>query len=677
MADNIRSLPSVMDGFKPSQRKILYGCFLRNLKDEIKVAQLAGYISEKTGYHHGEQSLMMSIISLAQDFVGSNNLNILRPNGAFGSRAAGGKDASAPRYIFTEFMPITKKVFNPEDNPLLTYMQDDEQTVEPEWYLPVIPMILVNGAEGIGSGWSSSIPPFNPVDIVNNIRALMNGEEMSDMIPWFKGWEGTVTRIAKDKFRVEGNIEEVDDNTIEITELPARMWTIQMKEFLLSGLGGNEKMKPWIKDMEEQHTTGIRFVITLSDEEMEKTRRMGLKTRFKLISSISTSNMVAFDPQGRIKKYTGAAEIIEEYYHIRLDFYQRRKDYLAQHFSNQLEKLSYQARFIKMVIEGDLVVSNKKRTVIIGELQKLGFPGFDKDNKPVRVENIKVEMDSEEEEELEKLAETTTTVVANKTSNPASNYDYLLGLQIWSLTRERYEKLLQQRDAKEAELNVLLAKSAKDLWNIDLDEFLVAWDEFLKEDEENRLTLVPNENGKKKQRKRRAPKAAGKTETKKAKTTKTTTAKKEKTPTVTVKKEKSPSVLSSRANSKTKSSTSKNSKITDFVKSATPEVKTEKEEPKGFKSVFGSKSANIFGAAKKSSSKFNSVFSAFSNDDLISLSDSDDDEKEKPSSSIFKKPSATTNKTKPKSSSFVLSDDEIEISDDETSTKKKTTSCPF
>ncbi|GME79372.1 unnamed protein product [Ambrosiozyma monospora] len=495
MADNIRSIPSVMDGFKPSQRKILYDCFLRNLKDEIKVAQLAGYISEKTGYHHGEQSLMMSIISLAQDFVGSNNLNILRPNGAFGSRAAGGKDASAPRYIFTEFMPITKKVFNPEDNPLLSYMQDDEQTVEPEWYLPVVPMILVNGAEGIGSGWSSSIPPFNPVDIVNNIRALMNGEEMSDMVPWFKGWEGTVTRVGKDKFRVEGNIEEVDDNTIEITELPARMWTIQMKEFLLLGLGGNDKVKPWIKDMEEQHTTGIRFVITLSDEEMEKTRRIGLKNRFKLISSISTSNMVAFDPQGRIKKYSGAAEIIEEYYHVRLDFYQRRKDYLAQSFSNQLEKLSYQARFIKMVIEGDLVVSNKKRVVIIEELQKLGFPGFDKDNKPVRVENIKVEMDSEEEEELEKLAETTTTVVANHASNPISNYDYLLGLQIWSLTRERYEKLLKQRDAKEAELNALLAKSAKDLWNIDLDEFLSAWEEFLKEDEENRLTLVPNENG--------------------------------------------------------------------------------------------------------------------------------------------------------------------------------------
>ena len=117
---------------------------------------------------------------MAQDFVGSNNLYILMPNGSFGSRAVGGKDSSAPACIFTELNTLTKKIFNPADEPLLNYLADDEATVEPEWYLPILPMILVNGAEGIGTGWSTNIPGFNPVDIVNNIKRLLNGEEMDE-----------------------------------------------------------------------------------------------------------------------------------------------------------------------------------------------------------------------------------------------------------------------------------------------------------------------------------------------------------------------------------------------------------------------------------------------------------------------------------------------------------------
>ncbi|KAH3663840.1 hypothetical protein OGAPHI_005243 [Ogataea philodendri] len=505
MADNIRSIPSVLDGFKPTQRKVLYGVYKRNLTGEIKVAQLVGYIGEHSGYHHGEASLTQTIVSLAQDFVGSNNLNILKPNGGFGSRASGGKDASAARYIFTEITPITRKVFNPLDNPLLTYLQDDEQTVEPQWYVPVLPMLLVNGSEGIGSGWSTQIPPFNPIDIVKNIRCLMNGDEMIDMVPWFKGWEGSIRRIGPDKFRMEGNIEELDDNTLEITELPARMWTITMKEFLLQGIAGSEKQKPWIKDMEEQHGVGIKFIVTLSNEEMEKSRRIGLKERFRLVSVINTSNMVAFDPQGRIKKYDHVNQIIEDYYHVRLEYYQKRKDYMANLFSNQFEKLSFQAKFVKMIIDRELSINNKKRAVLVSELKSLGFPGFDKQNNPIRITELNEE-DDENDEEKEEIVQDATAVVQEK-KTAASAYDYLLGMQLWSLTRERYERLLKQRDEKEAELNDLLRRSAKDLWNEDLEVFLKEWEQFLLEDKENRESMSVGNQASKKRRRR--PKADG------------------------------------------------------------------------------------------------------------------------------------------------------------------------
>jgi DNA topoisomerase-2 len=505
MADNIRSLPSMMDGLKPGQRKILYGCFKRNLVNEIKVAQLGGYVSENTGYHHGEQSLYLTIVGLAQDFVGSNNLYFLMPNGSFGSRATGGKDASAPRYIFTELNPLTRKVFNPKDDPLYHYMEDDESTVEPEYYAPIIPTILVNGADGIGTGWSCNIPCYNPEDLVANLKKLMNGEEPEPMTPWYRGWTGTIERVAPDKFIAYGRIEQLDDRTLAITELPIRMWTQSMKLTLLNAIAPNPResndKEHFIEDMTEEHGVGIKFVVTLNAAQMEQALKEGLLRKFKLTSSISLGNMVAYDAQGRLKKYESVEQILVEFYYVRLEMYQRRKDHLADNLRNQLEKLTAQARFIKLIIDKKLNISNRRRTDLISELEQLKFPKFGKDGVPV------YEMDPEEEteisivlDEFEKAAsgdeqETSAPVEVNKPSLPS--YEYLLGMAIWSLTKERYEKLLKQRDGKEDELNNLLKLSAKDLWNIDLDDFLDAWHKFEDEDREKREAMIPDKKAKK------------------------------------------------------------------------------------------------------------------------------------------------------------------------------------
>lgn len=161
MADNIRSIPSVADGFKPGQRKVIWACFKRKLKKEIKVAQLAGYISEVSAYHHGEVSLTMTIVNLAQDYVGSNNMNLLLPKGQYGTRDMGGKDHASARYIYTELAPLTKTVFSPDDGPLLTYLKEDNDWIEPEYYMPIVPMVLVNGAEGIGTGEHRCLDKFS------------------------------------------------------------------------------------------------------------------------------------------------------------------------------------------------------------------------------------------------------------------------------------------------------------------------------------------------------------------------------------------------------------------------------------------------------------------------------------------------------------------------------------
>ena len=326
MADNIRSIPSVADGLKPGQRKVLFGCFKRNLTKEIKVAQLAGYVSEKTAYHHGEQSLTATIVGLAQNFVGSNNVNLLQPNGQFGTRIGGGKDAASARYIFTEISRMTRAVFHPHDDALLHYQIEDGQGIEPDYYLPTVPMVLINGADGIGTGWSTQIPNYNPVDIVNNIRRMMRGEEPERMSPWFRGFKGTIERIEQDKYKVGGIIEKIDDNTLEITELPVRKWTQDFKEMLEEMTTGTDKIPSTIKDYQEHHTEStVHFRLHLSDKEMRAAEEEGFEKRFKLTTTLSTGNMVCFDLNGKIKKYSSPEEILADFFHKRLEYYALRK----------------------------------------------------------------------------------------------------------------------------------------------------------------------------------------------------------------------------------------------------------------------------------------------------------------------------------------------------------------
>lgn len=514
IADNLRSIPNVMDGFKPGQRKIIYACFRRNLTSDIRVAQLAGYVSENTAYHHGEASLHQTIVGLAQDFVGSNNLYYLMPHGGFGTRHTGGKDASAPRYIHTMLNPLTRLVFNKSDDPLYKYVEDDESVVEPEWYAPVLPTILVNGAEGIGTGWSTNIPSFNPIDLVDNIRRLMNDEPVQPMCPWYRGWNGTIEQIAPDKFRISGAAEQVDDRTIEITELPVRMWTQTMREYLLDAIE-----KGWITDMTEEHAASLKFVITLSESQMQAVLKDDIMSKFKLQATMSLGNMVAFDSNGRLRKYDNVEEILREYYYVRLDLYQKRKDHMAGQFKNELEKISSQARFIKLIIDKKLTVSNRKKADLVEDLERLSFPKFGKDGVPhyskdELEEEISVVLD---EFEKEKEEDPEVAALAEDVVKPdLPTFDYLLNMPIYSLTRERYEKLLRQRDTKENELHELLKKSAKDLWNIDLDKFVQGWHDFEEEDRFQRTKNVFKKTDKK-NAKRRAPAAKVAKTTKKAK----------------------------------------------------------------------------------------------------------------------------------------------------------------
>ncbi|KAK4703211.1 DNA topoisomerase II, partial [Phenoliferia sp. Uapishka_3] len=466
MADNIRSIPSVVDGFKPGQRKVLFGCFKRKLVSEIKVGQLGGYISEQSAYHHGEVSLTGTIIGLAQDFVGSNNLNLLDPNGQFGTRLQGGKDAASARYIFTNVAKITRAVFHPADDHVLEYLNDDGQSIEPQWYTPIMPMVLVNGSDGIGTGWSSSIPNYNPADIVANVKRKIAGLDLEPMHPWYRGYTGTIEKENTDTYKCSGTITRTKDDTIEITELPVKVWTQSYKELLEAWVAGTEKTPALVKDYKEYHSdTTVHFIITLTDKGKEAIEKEGLEKTFKMTSKLNTSNMVCFDPAGKIKKYTTPEQILDDFYDIRLEHYHKRKAYLLNELTDAHEKLSNQARFIQMIITRELIVNNRKRSDIVVELRKREFRPIPK----VRKAHVAADPDDNEDED---------EVVGSD-----SDYDYLLSMAIYSLTAEKVAKLLAERDSKEHEVNLLLKLTAEDLWIRDLDAFSEIWQDLLTADD--------------------------------------------------------------------------------------------------------------------------------------------------------------------------------------------------
>jgi len=253
-----RSVPSVFDGLKPGQRKVLYCCFLKNnLSKEIRVAQLGGYVSEKSAYHHGEASLYGTIVAMAQDYMGSNNINLLAPNGMFGSRIRGGKDSASPRYIHTKLSPITRRMFIPSDDMILNYQDDDGYPVEPTHYVPIIPMVLINGALGIGTGWSTSIPNFNPSDIIKNIRRKLVGDDWTTMKPYYRGFKGQIEECKSSEpercraYRSKGIVEVINTytdgdgnqwSTIQVNELPIGVWTEDFKKLLMD-LEENEQIE--------------------------------------------------------------------------------------------------------------------------------------------------------------------------------------------------------------------------------------------------------------------------------------------------------------------------------------------------------------------------------------------------------------------------------------------------
>jgi len=413
LADLKRSIAHVSDGLKPSQRKVLYACFTKNLTSEMKVAQLAAYVSEKTSYHHGEVSLADTIVKLAHNFMGSNNINLLEPCGQFGTRLMGGKDASQTRYIFTKLTKSARQLFDSKDDPVLHYLDDDGKQIEPDYYVPILPTVLVNGTEGIGTGFSSYIPPFNPDDIHKNIERIIAGETIVPMKPWFNKFNGRVFSNEDGVWVMEG-VWKQTGKTIEITELPPGRWTQEYKEYL-DTLVEKKKISNYVNN---STTENVDFNITgYTGNDIIKD--------FKLQKTFHVTNMHLFHPTKGIHKYESPEEILVDFVDIRTKTYKKRKTHLINVLTEKTKKLENMSRFVDMVISEKLVVFKRKRSELESEMKSL----FD------TIEN---------------------------------SYDYLLNIKTYQYTHEAVQNLREETTKTKHELEVLQHTTYIDMWKKDL-----------------------------------------------------------------------------------------------------------------------------------------------------------------------------------------------------------------
>jgi DNA topoisomerase-2 len=388
------------------------------------------------------------------------------PNGQFGTRLQGGKDSASERYIFTQLNKLTRTLFPSCDDNVLSYLNDDGLLVEPIYYAPIIPMVLVNGSKGIGTGFSTDIMCYNPIQIIQYLKnKLALVDATFEFIPYYDGFKGLISKISDEKFLIKGVYEKIGVDKIRVTELPVGYWTEDFKELLENLIEPGQdkegkKITPIVKDYDDMSKdTNVDFTITFAKGKLEELEANkgdygcnGLEKLLKLYSTNSTTNMHLFDADDTLQKYEKISDIIDAYYEVRLKLYQTRKNYMIDAIERELVLLSNKAKYIKENLDGTIDLRKKKKEQVFEMLQAKGYDIIDED----------------------------------------SEYKYLTKMPMDSVTEENVEKLLNDKGNKEQELSIIKNTTINQMWNSELDHLLEQYLEY----KESRQRLMDGEDSK-------------------------------------------------------------------------------------------------------------------------------------------------------------------------------------
>ena len=416
-----RAIPSVIDGFKPVQRKIInasLGVWKTGSEKPLKVFQLSGVVASTQFYHHGNQSLESSIITLAQSF--KNNMPLLEEIGQFGSLRS--PDPGAARYIGTKLNSNFRHLY--KDFELLNFKEEEGEIIEPNYFLPIIPTILINGSSGIAVGFSSNILNREPKQVIDSCLNFLNGKKISDVKPHNNFFFGDYTKDNENhkKWIIRGKVSITNTTTVKITELPPSM-TFEKYEAILDALVDNKTIVSYDDNCKDK----IDYTIKFTRESLSQIDEEKLIKLLKLEES-STEIFTTLDETGKLRIFESSSEIIEYFVNFRLNYYFKRKEFILSKLKNDLKVLSNKGKFIKSILENKLEVKNQPKSEIIIKIEKLGIERID------------------------------------------DSYDYLLRMPIYSLTKELYDKLKEDYKNKKVEIETIEKTDPKDMYKSDLHD---------------------------------------------------------------------------------------------------------------------------------------------------------------------------------------------------------------
>lgn len=461
--DNCRSIPSAIDGLKVVQRKVLYAAFKRNIQKGMRVSTMAGVVTEEAVYHHGETSLHEAIVKLAQDYVGTNNMNWLVPDGQFGCRLGDRKIHAAPRYLNTQLSEWVRLVFSAEDDGVLNYLFDDGKKTEPNYYVPILSTLLVNGASGLGTGWSTDIPRYSPVEIVNILISWLTGTEAgvapnfqvlenraASLRPWSHFFSGTVSAGEKEgTFKLSGCWKRTA-NGIHITELPPEAWLDNYIQKVVTPLSE----KGLIKDYDNYSTvSSVDLQIVCNMDELDQYSDEDIEKTFKLTSLESTTNMHAFDKDGKLRQYT-VPGIVSAHARVRMELYAKRKAHILSRLEADLKKLRNKCRFINEIVS----------------------------------RSIKLE-------DLQKSKASLVVLLENRIYDALPTYDYLTSMPIHSLTEDELQRLTAQCEKLSSEVDAVHAMDERAMWVKDLETLRGALEKSYTNEIEDKTTRKRKDSG--------------------------------------------------------------------------------------------------------------------------------------------------------------------------------------
>jgi DNA topoisomerase-2 len=416
-----RAIPSVVDGFKPSQRKVIHVAnqiWKTGNEKVLKIFQLSGKVASDVFYHHGDASLNSAIINMAQKF--KNNAPLLEEDGQFGSLRS--PQAGAPRYIGTKLSDNFRLMY--KDFDLLNYKEEEGESIEPDFFLPIIPTVLINGSSGIAVGFATNILNRDVKSVTDSCIKVLTGKKIDEIAPSLREFTGDFIQDTENHKRwiIRGKLQKVNTSTVKITELPPSM-TFEKYEDLLEKLCDSKE----IVSYDDNCKDNIEYIIKFTRADLEKLSDEKLMKMFKL-EEASTEIFSTLDENGKLKIFETTSEIIEYFVEFRLTYYHKRKAFMLEKMNKELKVLSNRGRFIKAILDEKLKINNVSKTLIIQGIEEMGLDKID------------------------------------------DSYDYLLRMPIYSLTKELFEKLKEDFTTKKAEIKKLEETDPKDMYLDDLND---------------------------------------------------------------------------------------------------------------------------------------------------------------------------------------------------------------